>query len=141
MDKSEQTESEQRIYELGYHLVPIIAEEGIMAEVASLKALVEKEGGEISAEGKPVLSDLAYEISKTVKAVKSNYTKSYFGWMKFSVSPEGVLNIKKAIDASDSMLRYLILSSSEQEETPVVVTEEGEAKVELDKTIDELVIN
>ncbi len=132
MNENEIIDTEARVYELGYHLVPTIAEEAVVAEVAALKALILKEGGEVISEVNPKVHALVYEISKTVKSIKTRYNRSYFGSIKFAVTSEGVLKIKKALDEQDNIIRYLLIGSSKDEE----VNEE-----ELDKTIDQLVIN
>jgi ribosomal protein S6 len=130
------------MYEIGFHLVPTIPEDSVAKEVDIIKALVTKEGGTFISEGFPTLQNLAYAISKTVKAQKSKYSKAYFGWVKFSVSPEGILNVKRALESSDVILRYLIISTV-KESTLYSEKEVRQPKVEenIDKTIDELVIN
>ncbi len=102
---------EINIYEAGYHIVPTLAEDLIPAEVEKVKAFITDLGGEIISEGAPELKTLAYPISKTVKSIKSTYGKAYFTWVKFSLSPESVEKVKAMFDASETTLRYLIIST------------------------------
>jgi ribosomal protein S6 len=142
--------SDMNVYEIGYHLVPTLPEEGLSAEADKIKALVTSEGGEIISEGSPEPLVLAYPISKTVKAIKTNYAKAYFGWVKATLAPESVLKVKTALDASEVVIRYLIVSTI-KESTLVADKEkraprseasaDKEGQEEIDKTIDELVIN
>ena len=142
-------EQESKVYEIGFHIAPSVAEDAVSAEFEVVKGLITKEGGEIIAEGAPELRDLAYSISKTVKAIKSNYTKAYFAWVKFTLSPEAINKIKLALDESPIILRHLITntvkestlwSEKDAKRTGKPVEAEGE-EGDMDKTIDALVIN
>lgn len=132
--------SDSNIYEASYHLVPTVAEDALAAEADKIKALVTSIGGEVISEASPELKNLAYSISKTVKAIKSNYNKAYFGWVKFSLAPEAVEKVKTALDASETVLRYLIVSTI-KESTLLADKESRSTKpVAIDKAIDELFI-
>ena len=145
-------EQETKVYEIGFHIVPTVAEDAVPTEFEAIKGLITKEGGEIIAEGAPELRNLAYQISKTVKAIKSNYTKAYFAWVKFTLSPEAINKIKLALDESPVILRHLITNTvkestlwSEKDAKrtgkPSEAKEESSSEEEIDKTIDALVIN
>jgi len=133
------------IYEVGYHLVPTLAEETIPAQADAVKAFITSVGGEIISEGAPIIKDLAYSISKTVKSIKSNYSKAYFGWVKFSTTPDTIEKIKTSLDASEVVIRYLLISTV-KESTLIADKEKRPARptaavgAETDKAIDELVI-
>jgi len=137
-------EQETKVYEIGFHIVPTVAEDAVSTEFDAVKALITKEGGELIAEGAPELINLAYQISKTVKAVKSNYTKAYFAWVKFTLSPEAINKIKLALDESPVILRHLITNTVKES----TLWSEKDAKrtgkpveEDMDKSIDALVIN
>ncbi|MFA6297190.1 MAG: 30S ribosomal protein S6 [Candidatus Paceibacterota bacterium] len=145
-------EQETKVYEIGFHIVPTVPEDAVSSEFEAIKSLITKEGGEIIASGSPELKTLAYSISKTVKAVKSNYTKAYFGWVKFTLSPEAINKVKVALDASDSILRHLIINTikestlwSEKDAKrtgkPSESKEDASSEEEIEKEIDALVIN
>lgn len=160
MTKDNNTETyaegaEARIYELAFHFVPTLSEDEVAVQFSHLKSTIEKKGGQFIAEESPRMIDLAYEISKTVKAVKKRYTSAYFGWVKFEIDPEVLADIEKEAKASDIILRYLLISTVREntvytepkESTRREGSEEaGDSKDEkvideaqVDKSIDELV--
>jgi len=106
-----ENDQESKVYEIGYHLIPTIGDEAVSTESDKIKAFIAENGGEIISEGAAEPVELAYSISKTVKATKSSYTKAYFGWIKVTLAPEAVAKVKTALDASETVLRYLIAST------------------------------
>ena len=147
-----------KIYELGYILVSSLPDEKIATEVESIKALLAKNGAEIVSHEDPILIDLAYSMVKVVSAQRQKYSRGYFGWVKFEGEPEALAEIKKALDLSATVLRYMIvktvrentllngkmvLRKEEREEmAPEEVGDEviAESTEVLDKSIDDLVI-
>ena len=162
-DEKGENEEELKVYELGFHIIPSISVENVGAEFSKVKSLIEKEGGLFISEDFPKLRPLAYEISKTVKAIKNTYDKAYFSWIKFEALAEKVPEIKKAMDANDKVLRFLIIKTikestlytpkpSYMRSDPSKIAkrnkeekEKGEtspiSEAELDKTIEDLVIS
>jgi ribosomal protein S6 len=152
--------NEEKIYEIGYHVISSVAEENIPAEVEKIKAVLKKEKAEIISEENPKLRPLAYKIKKAVGGQYKTFDKAYFGWVKF-VLPEGadIAKIEKAMKGSETILRYLIVktirentmyspkitvfSDKEAKIKPMAVKEVKEVKPasieEIDKSIDELV--
>ncbi len=142
-----ETNEQVSIYEVGYHLLPTLAEDALSEEANKVKAIITKEGGEIISEALPELKSLAYEIEK--------YTRTYFGWVKFSISPDAISKIKTTLDASNNILRHLIVGTvkestlmADKEKHPTTRPEPAKERAkeepispDLDKTIDELVIN
>ncbi len=174
MSKEKNTEStiekgENRIYELGFHFVPTMSDDEAMVQFSHLKSLVEKQGGVFISEEAPVMTDLSYEIAKTVKAQKKRYTTSYFGWVKFEIDPASIPALEKTVKLFEPLLRYIVISTVrentlsgikdlskdsakdstkdgktkvEDATSEVSTTPETSAKideVEVDKSIDELV--
>lgn len=135
------------VYEVSYHLVPTMAEDAVPGEAAKIKAIVTDLGGEIISEAAPEQKTLAYPISKTVKAIKSNYNKAYFAWVKFTLTPESVVKLKAALDASPIVIRYLIVSTVKEstlladKESKRTGKPAGATPADIDKSIDELVIS
>lgn len=151
------------VYELGYHLLPTLSDEEVQKEAASFKSLIEKQGGSLVSEEAPKPMHLAYTMVKKQEGKNAKFNESFFGWIKFETSAEGVLQVKKEVDANKNVLRYLIIKTvreytpiqhkelfrePEQEapkpiSKPEVVENRGEGKPvsdeELDKTIKELV--
>ncbi|MCX6703272.1 MAG: 30S ribosomal protein S6 [Candidatus Zambryskibacteria bacterium] len=147
-----------KIYELGYILVSSLPDEKIVDEVSVLKDLLSANGGDIISSEDPILIDLAYPMLKVVSAQRQKYSRGYFGWVKFEGEPDSLTAIKKVLDLSHTMLRYMIVKTVRentllngkmvlrQEEREEVALEDAgeEAPIEsgevLDKTIDDLVI-
>jgi ribosomal protein S6 len=147
-----------KIYELGYILVSSLPDEKIAEEVESIKTLLANNGAEVISSEDPILIDLAYSMVKVVSTQRQKYSRGYFGWVKFEGEPEALAEIKKVLDLSATMLRYMtvktvrentllngkmVLRKEEREEVASdevadeVVAESAEV---LDKSIDDLVI-
>ena len=159
-------ESETQIYELGFHIVPSIEEGKLSAEIDSIKASIEKQEGAFIAEGLPKKIGLAYTIAKDIDSKRHKFDTAYFGWVKFEIKTENIMNIKEEMDKNKNILRFLIIKTvkestlapksalATQEDAPkpikrkpVLKTEEKEKKegpkmseAELDKTIEELIV-
>lgn len=147
-----------KIYELGYILVSSLPDEKITEEVESIKTLLVKNGAEIVSGEDPILIDLAYPMVKVVSTQRQKYSRGYFGWVKFETEGDTLAEIKKALDLSSTMLRYMIVKTVREntllngkmilrkEEREEMVPEEvgDEVSIEsaevLDKSIDDLVI-
>lgn len=141
-----------RMYEVGYLVLPSVPEENIPEKVSNIKNLVTKDGGKILSEGYPEMRELAYEMTKNVNAKNERFESAYFGWLKFECTPATVLELKKALDLTQEVLRFLIVVA--HKEVPVVAKsqarehgedsgdekdEDAKSTREIDKSIDELV--
>jgi ribosomal protein S6 len=109
MDHNEHTEP--RIYELGYHLVPTIAEENIQAASKAVRGMVERISKGIIAEENPVFIDLAYTIVKTVDHKNKRFDNAYFGWIKFEGDPAGIAELEEGLKKDENVLRYLVVKT------------------------------
>ncbi len=107
----EQGSDTSKIYEVGYHLVPVIAPERVADYATEIKALITKNKCEIISEGEPKNVDLAYMIPKVVAGQKVKAMKAYFGWVKFEGEAEAVLAIQKALMANEYVLRFLLIKT------------------------------
>lgn len=152
--------NEEKIYEIGYHVISSVAEEGIPAEVEKVKAILNKEKAVIVSEEAPKLRPLAYKIKKAFGGQYKTFDKAYFGWVKFELKEGGdIQKIDSGLKASDTILRYIVVktirentmyspkitvfSDKEAKIRPMAVKEDKEVKPasieEIDKSIDELV--
>ncbi len=104
-------EERLKVYELGFHFVPTLSEDDVTVKFSELKSFVEKLGGEFISEDAPKPINLAYDISKTVKAVKKWYKNAYFGWIKFTLVPEDIEALEKQVKEYEPVLRYLLIST------------------------------
>jgi len=102
---------EAQVYELGYLVLPSIAEESLADVVSTLQGIVKKSGGVEIASEDPIKFDLAYTMSKTVGARKYVVNEAYIGWMKFEVEPSVVDAIKADVEKLDEILRVLLIKA------------------------------
>lgn len=100
-----------KVYEIGYLLVSSIPEEKIEAKYEALKDFLSKKGVEHIGEEKPELIDLSYTMIKKVDSRNVRFTQGYFGWFKFAIDTETILEIKKAFDVDLDVLRYLLINT------------------------------
>lgn len=100
-----------RVYEIGYLLVPQIKEEDLDAEIDAVRKKVTDQGGLPISEGRAELMELAYPMQKVINNEQQTYTKGYFGWIKFDVSPEKVSAIKDSLDATTKLIRFILVST------------------------------
>ncbi|MEX2052152.1 MAG: 30S ribosomal protein S6, partial [Candidatus Paceibacterota bacterium] len=149
--------TDARVYEVGYHLVPTVAEEDIPALYTALKDAIIALGGETVADEMPRMINLAYPMVKVVYNVRSKFTSAYFGWVKFVMDSDKVLELKKKLDLDPNILRFLILKTVKENtiaskrfigrdlhKKPTYTKKEGEEaqpinKEELDQEIDAMV--
>lgn len=158
------SQSEGKVYELGYHLSPDIKENDIESEVATIKSIIEKNGGSFIDEEMPKKIALIYTIVQSESNKKQKFNNAYFGWVKFETIAIAVLEIKKALDKNKSIIRFLIINTVREStiapkrvllervvvvETPKKISKPIEKKEEkktpisdeeLDRTIEELVV-
>ncbi len=109
--ENEAVESEARIYEVGFHIVPLVAEENVSKEASEIKFLIEKQKGAMISEEMPRICPLAYTIAKTVDGKKHIFDKAYFGWIKFEVDATALPAIKEALEANQNILRFILVKT------------------------------
>lgn len=147
MISMEDTGTEPRVYEVGYLLVPTIPGEEVPMLYGNIKELVTSMGGDMITDEMPRMIPLAYTMSKIVKNVKSKFDNAYFGWVKFTMSPDAILKLKTKLDLDTNIIRFLITKTVKENtiaakrfvqrdarrRTPVSHKEEGGAPVEIDE--------
>jgi ribosomal protein S6 len=130
-----------RLYELGFILVPTTPEFEVPAAVDALKAVITGVNGTISSEGTPEYIDLAYTMEKTVGSKRSKYSQGYFGWIKFETTPDTLEVLKKAFDASEALVRYMMIKTDATNtivfKKPKVEAKRGGEIMDEDLTADE----
>jgi ribosomal protein S6 len=108
----ETNETQSRVYELGYLLVPTISDTDLTEATAKVQALIEKAGGNVVSTGAPEYIDLAYQMEQHVQGRINKWTQGYFGWMKFELDPSATEILKKSLDLETSIIRYLLIKTS-----------------------------
>lgn len=145
-------DGEQKIYELGYLLTPLIPEDGLDGEISVLRNLIENKHGLIISEEKAKMHRLAYTI---IKRHFGRFDSAYFGWVKFMAVPEMIGEIEKDFKKLSNIVRFIILDITKEEsikkmptakaikrKRPVIIKEakpKEEIKTEeIDKKLEEL---
>lgn len=160
MDLDEAISADPRVYEVGYILAPTISEEELPLNYGNLKELVASFDGQIISDEMPKMITLAYQMLKVVANVRSKFTTGYFGWIKFEMDPQKVLELKKKLDLNPNIVRFLIIKTVKEntiaakrfvyregvhKKAPIKNKEEGAVenveinKEEIDKEIDAMV--
>jgi ribosomal protein S6 len=155
----ENINDEQSIYEIGFHLVPIVAENDLGVRVTAIRDIIETNGGKMIADEYPKQMELAYPMTKIAANKRALYHSSYFGWVKFEVEVNKAKAIEAALKADDFILRFIFVKTVREntmapKKALVKRSEEGSTKSEekaedkpqlteeeLDKTIEDLVIS
>lgn len=109
--KIEKEDVEGRVYELGYLLVPTLSEENISASYTALKDLIVSLSSEIISDEMPKILNLAYPMQKMTANIRSKFDTAYFGWIKFEMNRDKVLNLKKKLSLDPNIIRFLILKT------------------------------
>ena len=148
-----------QVYELGFHIVPTIAEEKVANVFGDIKALLEKNGAVFISEEYPKMRALAYTMLKNEAGKNEKFNFAYFGWIKYELPKEAAADVKDVLEKNKDVLRFLVIKTvrentlyshkfskkegdkadSPKEESPleevVLASEE-----EIDKSIEELVV-
>jgi len=158
-------DGELRLYELGYHLLPTVAEEALGEEVSKLKDAIEKRGGIFVSDEMPKMIQLAYSLPKIISNKRKNFSSAHFGWMRFQMSGEEADKLKRDLEKNKNILRFILLKTVPPKavlpkrmtffapQKPIIQKEMKETKLEeekvrgremteaeLDKTIEELIV-
>lgn len=104
-------DANSRVYELGYLLVPTISETDLPVIYGNLKELVSSLSGVAISDEMPKMINLAYAMTKVVSNVRNKFNTAYFGWVKFTMDSDKVLDLKKKLDLDSNVIRFLILKT------------------------------
>lgn len=111
MQENQVTKEAQTVYEIGYLVLPSIAEDRLPSVVESIKSVIAKAGGTEIASEDPFMQDLSYTMNKTVGASRYVVNEAYIGWIKFEASTEAVLGIKTEVEGMNEILRALLIKA------------------------------
>ncbi len=110
-EKASEKEVVSRVYEVGYHIVPTVAEGDVDAMVGTIRAEIEKIGGSFITEGAPSLIKLAFGMDKREGERHKEYDRSYFGWIKFEASTDAIEKLNAALTTNAAILRSIVFKT------------------------------
>ena len=105
------------IYEIGYHLVPTLAEEAVAGEVAKIRSMLGD--AEIIKDETPHKMTLSYVIERPGAGRREKYGEAYFGFIKFAIEKEFINEIEQKLRAMREVLRYLLVETVREDIGPV----------------------
>lgn len=115
---AEADEVENQVYEVGFHIVPLVRasadgreEDKVAAEVDSIKSIIEKNGGVLITDEFPKLINLAYTMVKDIDGKRMKFDTAYFGWLKFEMKTDSITAVKGWMDNNKNVLRFLIIKT------------------------------
>lgn len=147
-----------KVYEVGFHIAPFVGEENIAHEVSLIKNALDAIKAEVISEDFPRLRALSYPITKVIKGDKKICNEAYFGWVKFEADSSMIDGLKKDIEKIENIIRFILVGTvkentlygakfvqdkeakREKAEASKLEVKEEINEVELDKSIDNLVV-
>jgi ribosomal protein S6 len=157
---SQAEQNKQPVYEIGFHIVLTVGEDGIPAVVEKLRGELSKHEAEIIKDDFPRKIVLAYIIERAAAGKREKYADAYFGSIKFALERENIPALEVYLRSSKDILRYLLIETVREEvqsprraiftsdrlegeriQKPVSAPEQGGevSEEELNKSIDALV--
>ncbi len=104
-------DDELRIYELGFHIVPTVGDEGVTGEVEGVRGVIAKNGGSVLFEEVPQLMRLAYSLERVIARKHHSFDTAYFGWIVFEATPRGAHAVKEAMRHNEHIVRSLMVKT------------------------------
>lgn len=104
-------DADSRVYELGFHVVPQVGEDGLAKEMDTLRAMFDTKGVKIMSEEWPQLMTLAYPLVRDISRTRHTCSTAYFGWFVFEALPHHAHAIKEEMRRNEHILRYLLVKT------------------------------
>ena len=145
--ETEDTGSEPRIYELGFHLDPELPTEEVKKAYQAIREHIAGAGA-IVAEVEPEKIQLAYTISRQDVSGRRDFNSAYFAWIVYETTPESHAEIIAAAGANKSIIRFVDLITTKDEarhafemhelsaKTPEAESGEDDLNTELDAALE-----
>lgn len=104
----EDSGTEPRVYELGFHLDPELPTEEVKKAYQEIRKFIE-EMGTIVAEGEPEKIQLAYTISRQDTGGRRDFDFAYFAWVVYEATPLKHDEIVTSADVDKRVIRFIDL--------------------------------
>ncbi len=151
MSEVDETGSEPRVYELGFHLDPELPTEEMKKAYQAVRDIIAKQGS-IVAEGAPLKIQLAYTISRQETSGRRDFNSAYFSWIAYEAPADKHAEVTAAANADKRIIRFVDLVTTKEaahhalevrelamkaaEKDPVNEHEEEAGEAELDATLE-----
>lgn len=106
----EKEEVKKGRYELGYLLLPSIAEAALAETLEKIKGVVKNAGGTVVFSNPPVSISLAYPMYRNEGGKNTEFTMAYFGFIHFDIQSRDIAQVKNEIEKMPAILRSLFIS-------------------------------
>jgi len=100
---------ERTVYEVGFHIVPTIPEDGVAAVVEKVRQALGS--AEIINEQFPQKIALAYTVERANVGRREKYNDAYFGFIKFATEREAVPALEASLRGMRDILRFLLIET------------------------------
>lgn len=125
--------TELQVYELGYLVLPSIAEDQIPAVEDTIKKAIAAAGGKELASESPEYIDLAYSMTKVVGASRYVVSDAYIGWVKFEAEPSQMPALNEKVSKMDEVLRALLIKAPRETDFTFAKAREAMLQKEAEK--------
>ncbi|MEK7612589.1 MAG: 30S ribosomal protein S6 [Patescibacteria group bacterium] len=108
-DASSEGAAKTPVYEIGFHVVPTVGDEGVSAVVEKIHAALGD--AEIIKEQFPAKMMLAYVIERAAEGKREKYAEAYFGWIKFAMERDAIPAFEDVLRGMRDVLRFLLIET------------------------------
>lgn len=127
MAKKETHMSENaKLYELGFHILPTVAENKVADVFKDITGIISKNNGSVIKSGEPQAIKLAYTITKKVATKNERFDSAYFAWIKFNATSDDIEEIKSEVENDQNILRYIVVKTVDDDEHSTIKLVEDE---------------
>lgn len=102
-------------YECAFHILPTIADGEVARVVEAFKKIVVDHGGDVFEAEDPQRFTLAYEIRRSIEGRSQRFTTSWFGWIRFNLSPAELEKVETEWSHRTDMIRHLTTRLTKEE--------------------------
>ena len=107
------SKKKEKIYEIGFHLIPSLDEDTVVKEFDQVHKFVQSLGEVITMQ-EPQLIELAYTIRHKVRGEDGTYPRfveAFFCSVKCAIQTDAVQSIKDLLQESENVLRFIIVET------------------------------
>lgn len=151
------TDTGYGLYEVGFLIISTVPEEKARENLSLITDILEKNGSTVKTSEGPTLRGLAYPMSKRSQGAISHFDTAYFGSVVFEAATPAISAIQAEVDKLPDLLRFMVIKTETEALMPrerkvtgkiepekfrptEKKTETPLSEEELDKTIEELVV-